>query len=75
MALLYKGKSLDFMRDISIDIVNSMETAPNLHHIFPQSYCEKMGYKGQKWNSIINKTPLLPEKSVARLPVFIQQKF
>ena len=63
MALLYKGKGLDFMRGISIDIVNSMETAPDIHHIFPQSYCEKMGYERQKWNSIINKTPLLPESN------------
>lgn len=63
MALLYKGKGLDFMRGISIDIVNSMETAPDIHHIFPQSYCEKMGYDRQKWNSVINKTPLLPESN------------
>ena len=63
MALLYKGKGLDFMRGISIDIVNSMETAPDIHHVFPQSYCEKMGYDRQKWNSVINKTPLLPESN------------
>lgn len=31
MALLYKGKGLDLMRGISIDIVNSMETAPDIH--------------------------------------------
>ena len=63
MALLYKGKGLDFMRGISIDIVNSMETAPDIHHIFPQSYCEKSGLPRQKWNSVVNKTPLLPESN------------
>jgi hypothetical protein len=61
MALLYKSKALDFSRGISIDIVNSMEMAPDIHHIFPQSYCEKMGLDKRKWNSVINKTPLLPE--------------
>lgn len=30
MALLYKGKGLDLMRGVSIDIVNSMETAPDI---------------------------------------------
>lgn len=63
MALLYQRKGLDFMRGISIDIVNSMETAPDIHHIFPRSYCEKTGLEKQKWNSIVNKTPLLPESN------------
>lgn len=45
MALLYKGKGLDLMRGISIDIVNSMETAPDIHHIFPQSHCVKNGIR------------------------------
>lgn len=61
MALLYKGKGLDLMRGISIDIVNSMETAPDIHHIFPQSHCVKTGYERHKWNSVINKMPLLSE--------------
>lgn len=61
MALLYKGKGLDLMRGISIDIVNSMETAPDIHRIFPQSHCVKTGYERHKWNSVINKMPLLPE--------------
>ena len=63
LALLYKDKGLDFMRGVSIDVVNSMETAPDIHHIFPQSYCEKCGYEREKWNSVINKTPLLPESN------------
>ena len=60
MALLYKAKCRDFMNDTTIDIVNSMLEAPDIHHIFPEAYCEKMGIKRQRYNSIINKTPILP---------------
>ena len=40
-----------------------MDEAPDIHHIFPEAYCIKMSYKREKWNSIINKTPLLPESN------------
>ena len=60
MALLYKAKCRDFMNDTTIDIVNSMLEAPDNHHIFPEAYCEKMGIKQQRYNSIVNKTPILP---------------
>ena len=60
MALLYKAKCRDFMNDTTIDIVNSMLEAPDIHHIFPEAYCEKMGIKQQRYNSIVNKTPILP---------------
>lgn len=59
MALLYKAKCRDFMNDTTIDIVNSMLEAPDIHHIFPEAYCEKMGIKQQQYNSIVNKTPIL----------------
>lgn len=60
MALLYKEKCRDFMNDTTIDIVNSMLESPDIHHIFPEAYCNKMGIKRQKYNSIVNKTPILP---------------
>ena len=61
MALLYKEKCRDFMSNITIDIVNSMLQSPDIHHIFPEAYCEKNGIKKSKYNSIVNKTPILPE--------------
>ncbi|MBQ7625192.1 MAG: hypothetical protein IJS65_07950, partial [Clostridia bacterium] len=61
MALLYKEKCRDFMNDITIDKINSMEQSPDIHHIFPEAYCEKENIKRQKYNSIVNKTPILPE--------------
>lgn len=61
MALLYKEKCRDFMNDTTIDIVNSMIQSPDIHHIFPEAYCKKVGIKKQRYNSVINKTPILPE--------------
>lgn len=63
MALVYRGKCHDFVHGTTIDIVKSMDEAPDIHHIFPEAYCIKMNYKKEKWNSIINKTPLLPESN------------
>ena len=65
MALLYKEKCRDFMNDTTIDLVNSMITSPDIHHIFPQKYCESVRIKRQKYNSIVNKTPILPETNRA----------
>ena len=43
-----------------MDLVKSMDESPDIHHIFPETYCVKKGYKREMWNSIVNKTPLLP---------------
>lgn len=42
-------------------VVNSMLQSPDIHHIFPEAYCEKAGIKRSKYNSVVNKTPMLPE--------------
>ena len=60
IALLYKEKCRDFMNDTTIDIVNSMLESPDIHHIFPEAYCVKMGIERKYYNSIVNKTPILP---------------
>lgn len=60
MALLYKAKCRDFMNDTTIDIVNSMLESPDIHHIFPEAYCKVKKIDRQKYNSIVNKTPILP---------------
>ncbi len=63
MALVYRESCRDFMQGTTMDIVKSMDKSPDIHHIFPEAYCTKQGYKRDKWNSIINKTPLLPESN------------
>lgn len=60
MALVYREQCRDFVKGTTMDIVKSMDESPDIHHIFPEAYCTKMNYKKEKWNSIINKTPLLP---------------
>lgn len=63
MALVYRESCRDFVQGTTMDIVKSMDEAPDIHHIFPEAYCIAKGYKKEKWNSIINKTPLLPESN------------
>ena len=65
IALLYKEQCKDFMNETTITLVNSMTASPDIHHIFPQKYCEDVNIKKQKYNSIVNKTPLLPETNRA----------
>ena len=48
------------MNGTTMDLVKSMDESPDIHHIFPEAYCTKSGIKREKWNSIVNKTPLLP---------------
>ena len=63
MALFYREQCRDFMKGTTMDIVKSMDEAPDIHHIFPERYCTTQGYPKEKWNSIVNKTPLLPESN------------
>lgn len=65
MALLYKAQCKDLVNGITIDRVNAMTKSPDIHHIFPQKYCIDHGIVRIKWNSIVNKTPLLPESNRA----------
>ena len=58
MALIYKEQCRDFMNGTAMDVVKSMDLLPDIHHIFPEAYCYNR-YKREKWNSIVNKTPIL----------------
>lgn len=59
MALMYKAGCRDFMKWTAMSIEN-IDEAADIHHIFPQAYCKRMGYAKEKWNSVVNKIPLLP---------------
>ncbi|WP_246577920.1 hypothetical protein [Clostridium psychrophilum] len=41
-----------------MDFTTFIDENTDIHHIFPRAYCELKGYKREKWNSIVNKTPL-----------------
>ncbi len=59
MALVFRENCLDFVDGATMTMVKSMETPPDIHHIFPRAYCERKGLDRTKWNSIVNKTPLI----------------
>ena len=58
MALILKEHALDFIKGSQMDFASYVEEATDIHHIFPQNYCEKMKYERAQWNSVINKTPI-----------------
>lgn len=58
MALILKHGAEDFISGTPMDFTNFTEQSVDIHHIFPKDYCIKQGYPKQKWNSIVNKTPL-----------------
>ena len=58
MALILQDSPLDFMTGNRMDIASYIDEEADIHHIFPQTYCEKMNLPRNKWNSVINKTPI-----------------
>lgn len=58
MALILKAHALDFISGSQMDFASYVEEATDIHHIFPQNYCEKQKIDRALWNSVINKTPL-----------------
>lgn len=58
MALILQDRPLDFMTGNSMDIASYIDEEADIHHIFPQAYCEKQEYPRIKWNSVINKSPI-----------------
>lgn len=58
MALILKKGARDFLRGTEMDFASFIGEATDIHHIFPASYCEKRGLDRERWNSVINKTPI-----------------
>ncbi|MCM1167484.1 MAG: hypothetical protein NC299_16665 [Lachnospiraceae bacterium] len=58
MALILKNHCKDFISGREMDFAVFNSENPDIHHIFPKSYCEKNGLPYLKWNSVINKTPI-----------------
>lgn len=58
MALIMQDSPLDFMSGSKMDIASYLDEDTDIHHIFPQAYCESQGYPMRKWNSVVNKTPI-----------------
>lgn len=61
MALILQDSPLDFMTHEKIDLATYIGKSTDIHHIFPQAYCEKCHLEKSKWNSVVNKTPIYAE--------------
>jgi hypothetical protein len=57
-ALLMKEGARDFRSGQKFDHTVFFGENVDIHHIFPQDWCKKNGYKSDIYDSIINKTPL-----------------
>jgi hypothetical protein len=57
-ALLMKRGSKDFITGTAIDLATYFDKAIDIHHVFPRAWCENQKIKRDRWNSVINKTPL-----------------
>lgn len=58
MALILKNHCKDFISGREMDFTVYKAESIDIHHIFPRDYCEKQKYPKEKWNSVVNKTPI-----------------
>lgn len=57
MLVLREGAK-DFFWKAEIKELDEEDIALDIHHIFPQIWCEKQGIKRDTYNAIVNKTPI-----------------
>jgi len=55
--VLGKGAQ-DFFWKASIKELDAQEIALDIHHIFPRAWCEENGIPRNRYNTIVNKTPI-----------------
>lgn len=58
MALILKNHCKDFINGREMNFTVYKSENIDIHHIFPRSYCEKNNLSKEKWNSVVNKTPI-----------------
>ena len=58
MALILSAGAQDFISNSPMDFTVFLDENTDIHHIFPRAYCESARIDKQKWNAIVNKTPL-----------------
>jgi hypothetical protein len=57
-ALLLADDAKDWLSGKSVNQMTYFDDSIDVHHIFPKDWCESVGIQPQKYNSILNKTPL-----------------
>lgn len=56
--LLLRERAQDFFWKGTISELDAEDVALDIHHIFPQDWCEKNGIPKKEYNAVVNKTPL-----------------
>lgn len=56
--LLLRERAADFFWKGTISELDAEDVALDIHHIFPQDWCEKQGIHRNLYNTVVNKTPL-----------------
>lgn len=56
--LVLREGAQDFFWKAKIRELDDEELALDIHHIFPQDWCEKNGIKRARYNTVVNKTPI-----------------
>lgn len=56
--LVLREGSKDWFWKASIQELDANEIALDIHHIFPRAWCEKQGIERDRYDSILNKTPI-----------------
>ena len=62
MALICRNGAMDFCLGTNM-LAEKINEVPDIHHIFPKTWCLSAGINPNKMDSIVNKTPLLAESN------------
>lgn len=57
-ALILAGGARDWMEDKALDKVQYVDLAVDIHHVFPQKWCNECGIDDEHRESIVNKTTI-----------------
>lgn len=57
-AILLRDGAQDFLTGVPMDAQLFFSDPIDIHHIFPRDYCEKQGIKKDRYDCVVNKTPL-----------------
>ncbi|MBD9699797.1 DUF262 domain-containing protein [Flavimobilis sp. GY10621] len=57
-ALLLGNEARDWMEDKALDLVQYVDLAVDIHHIFPKKWCEEHKIDDERRESIVNKTAI-----------------
>ncbi|ROR55063.1 hypothetical protein EDD41_2314 [Luteococcus japonicus] len=57
-ALILANGARDWMEDKALDKIQYVDLAVDIHHIFPQKWCNEYGIDDERRESIINKTAI-----------------